>query len=216
MRALYQLSVDLLGSLCRLRTGRVEEQCPVDRALARYRTESQEIRKERHGITVWIQLVAVTNLRVAVPIGSVGKLERYESVVTRAKPLRAFSEHLICKRRPDERRQKLVKNDPLIVPPQLPGGFVEDVIVALLRQPRFIDKRVVSFEHGEMQLRDQHVRVVARVADNRDALCVSLEVSSVHTKQELRRVVTLVEERMAGRSVAVQRFEVELRTASIV
>ena len=59
------------------------------------------------------------------------------------------------------------------------------------------------------------MRVVARVADNRDALCVSLEVCSVHTKQELRRVVTLVEERMAGRSVAVERFKIELRASGI-
>ena len=135
---------------------------------------------------------------------------------TRAKPLRAFSKHLICKRLPDERRQKLVKNDPLIVPPQLPGRFVEHAIVRYSGEPRFIDERVVSLEHGEMQLRHQHVRIVARVADNRDALCVSLQVCSVHTKQELRRVVTLVEERMAGRSVAVEGFKIELRAASIV
>src|ERR1700760_3553429 len=67
-----------------------------------------------------------------------------------------------------------------------------------------------------MQLRDQHVRIVAWVADNRGALCVPLYVCSVHTKQKLRRVVALEEKRMAGRSVAVQRFEVEFRTAGIV
>jgi hypothetical protein len=43
-----------------------------------------------------------------------------------------------------------------------------------------------------------------------------LHVCSVYTKQELRRIVTLVEERMAGRSVAVQAFKVELRAAGIV
>ena len=30
----------------------VEEQHPIDRVLTRYRTESQEIRKERYGITM--------------------------------------------------------------------------------------------------------------------------------------------------------------------
>ena len=59
-----------------------------------------------------------------------------------------------------------------------------------------------------MQLRHQHVRIVARVADNCDALGVSLQVCSVQTKQELRGVVALVEERMAGRSIAVQAFKV--------
>ncbi len=67
-----------------------------------------------------------------------------------------------------------------------------------------------------MQLGHQHVRIVARVADDCDAFCVTLHVCSVSTKQELRRIVTLVEERMAGRSVTVQAFKVELRAAGIV
>ena len=102
------------------------------------------------------------------------------------------------------------------MPAQLPGRFVEHAIVGYSGEPRFVDERVVSLEHGEMQLRHQHVRIVARIADNRDALCVSLQVCSVQTKQELRRVVALVEEWMAGRSVAVQAFKIELRAARIV
>jgi hypothetical protein len=86
----YQLSVDFLAPLCRNRTGRVEEQRPVDRVLTRYRPESKEIWKERHGLGVLVQLVAVANLRMAVPIGSVGKLERYGSAIPREKPLRAL------------------------------------------------------------------------------------------------------------------------------
>src|SRR5215469_10262366 len=93
--------------------------------------------------------------------------------------------------------------------------FIEHVIVHYSGKPSLINERVVSLEQGEMQLRHQHVRIVARVADNRDALCISLEVCSVQTKQELRWVVTLVEERMAGRSVSVQAFKVELGTACV-
>ena len=48
----HKPSIDFLGSLCRCRAGRVKEQRPVDRALTRYRAESQKIRKERHGISV--------------------------------------------------------------------------------------------------------------------------------------------------------------------
>jgi hypothetical protein len=65
---------------------------------------------------------------MAVPIGCVGKLERYKSVMPRAKPPRAFSKHLIYKRLSDERRQKLVKNDPLIVPAQLPSSAGDSTI----------------------------------------------------------------------------------------
>src|SRR5580692_6602226 len=100
----YQLSVDFLAPLRRFRAGRVKEQRPVDGALAWYRAETQEIRKEGHRISLWIQLVVVTNLSMPIPIGSVGKLERYKSSGTRAKPLRAFSKHLTGKRLPNDLR----------------------------------------------------------------------------------------------------------------
>src|ERR1700722_4364145 len=67
-----------------------------------------------------------------------------------------------------------------------------------------------------MQLRYEHMRIVARVADNRDALCVSLQVCSVQPKEELCWIAALVEEWMAGRSVAVEAFKIELRAARIV
>ena len=75
-QGLYKFSINFLGSLCRLGTARVEEQFPVNRVLARYCTESQEVRKERNRITLAVQLVAVTNLRVAVSVGCIGKFER--------------------------------------------------------------------------------------------------------------------------------------------
>jgi hypothetical protein len=112
----HQLPVNFLGPLCRRRTGCVKEQLPVDRTIRRHRAESQEIRKERHGIGVQIQSITVANLSVAVTISCVGKLEWYESATRRSKPLPAFSKHLICKGLSDERGQKLIKNDPLIVP----------------------------------------------------------------------------------------------------
>jgi hypothetical protein len=86
----------------------VEEQSPADHTLARYRAESQEIGEEWHGIRLQVQSVTVANLRVAVPIDCIGKLERYESPKIWTKPLRAFSKHLICERLPYERGQKLV------------------------------------------------------------------------------------------------------------
>src|ERR1700722_3170579 len=106
----HKLPIHFLGPLRRWCTGRVEEQCPVDRVSTRYGAESQEIRKKRNGISVRVQSIAVTDLGVAVPIGRVGKLQRYKSTMPRAKPLRAFSKHLICKGAPDERRQKLVED----------------------------------------------------------------------------------------------------------
>jgi len=135
--------------------------------------------------------------------------------MVRSKPFRPFPKYLICKRPSDERRQKFVKDDPLIVPSQLPCSFVEHTIVRCSPEPHFIDELVVRLKHGEMQLRHQHVRIVARVGDNCDALCVPLEICTAQTKKELSWVVALKEERMTSRSVAVQAFKIELRTPGI-
>jgi hypothetical protein len=60
------------------------------------------------------------------------------------------------------------------------------------------------------------VRIVARVADNRDALCVSLKVCSVWPEEELCWIVALVKEWIASRSVAIEAFKIKLRAARIV
>src|SRR3954468_14649408 len=106
----------------------------------------------------------MANLRVTIPIGRIGKFERNESAMARVKPLWTVSKHLVCKCRSDECGQKFVENYPLIVPPQLPSRFVEYATVRNTGKPSFIDKRIVSLQHGEMQLRHQHVRIVARIA----------------------------------------------------
>ena len=115
----------------------VKERPPVDRALTRYCVEPQEIRKERHGIRLQVQLVAMANGGMAVPISGIGELERYKCATHGVKPLG---------------------------PP---------------------------------------------------ASQASLRRGSVRSKQEFRRVVTLVEERMAGQSIAVQAFKIEWRAARI-
>ena len=148
----HKLSIDFLGPLCVDHAGCVKKQLPVDRVLTRHRTKSQEIRKERHGISLQVQLVAVANLRMTVPIGCVGKLKRYKSAMRWTKPLRAFSKYLIYKRLSDERGQKLMKNDPLVVPAQQPGRFVEHAVVRCFSPPHFVNERVMGLEHGEMQL----------------------------------------------------------------
>ena len=90
-----------------------------------------------------------------------------------------------------------------MVPAQVVGRHFEYGVGRRSVEPRFIHERVVSLEHCKMQLRDEHVRIVARIANDRDAFCVALHVSSIWAKQELRWIVALVEEWMTGGSVAV-------------
>src|SRR5919108_3049963 len=111
---------------------------------------------------------------MAVAIRCVGKLERDKSGMRRPKPAWAFSKHLVYKRLTDEHGQKLINDDPLIVPSQLPGCLVEYAFVCCSVTPHFIDERVMGLEHRKMQLRHQHVGIVAWISDNRDALGISL------------------------------------------
>jgi hypothetical protein len=48
----HKLSIDFLCPLRRCHTGSVEEQRPVDGAFTWYCAKAQEIRKERHGISL--------------------------------------------------------------------------------------------------------------------------------------------------------------------
>ena len=58
-----------------------------------------------------VQLIAVSNLRVAIPISGIRELQRYEYAMRGAKPPWPLSKLLTYKGLTDQRRQKLVKND---------------------------------------------------------------------------------------------------------
>ena len=103
-----------------------------------------------------------------------------------------------------------------MVPAQLPRRSFEYGVSWRAVAAGFVHERVVRLEHRKMQLRDEHVRIVPRIANNRDAVCVPLHVSSVEAKQELRGIVALIEEWMTGGSVAVQAFKINLRAARIL
>ena len=102
-----------------------------------------------------------------------------------------------------------------MVPAQIARRFFEYVPAGSSTEARYIHELVMSFEHRKMQLRNQHVRIVSRIADNRDAIRVPLHVGSAGAEQELRGIVALVQKWMTGRSVAVQTFKVDLRGACV-
>jgi len=92
---LNQLAIDLFGPLsCRL-AWRIEEQHPVYDALSRYRPEPEQVGKHRHRLGLSIEQIPVADLAVAISIGSVGKLERYEGAIIESEPAGAFIEHLL-------------------------------------------------------------------------------------------------------------------------
>jgi len=98
-------------------------------------------------------------------------------------------------------------------------GRVEQVgfRLAVLSQP--VDQPIVDLQHGEVQLRDEHVHVVAWIPDQRDALGVSGYVAGhalvIAADQHLDRVVSVVQEGVADGAVAVEAFKVGSRRAEV-
>src|SRR5438876_12393813 len=74
------------------------------------RAEATSVNTDSKGAPLYIALIAVTNLRVAVPICCVCKLKRNKSARFRAKPLWTFTKHLVCERLSNHGRQKLVQD----------------------------------------------------------------------------------------------------------
>src|SRR4030095_10551994 len=99
-----QSSVDLLGPLGSLLTGRIEEERPVDSVRARNRPEAKQIRKERHWLGLPVQLISLADLAVSVAVGGVRELKRDEHVIFRRKPPRTVRDDFINQLSTHERR----------------------------------------------------------------------------------------------------------------
>lgn len=63
---------------------------------------------------------------------------------------------------------------------------VHEGFLTRMAETSFINEGVVSLEHDEMEVRHQHVRIIAPVTDKHDAFYIALEVCFIQTKQELR------------------------------
>jgi hypothetical protein len=90
-----------------------------------------------------------------------------------------------------------------------PGG-VERLRLAVLAQP--VDQEVVNLQHGQVELGDEQVDVVSRVADEGDPLGIAWQVAGrcvvVGTDQQLGGVAAVEEEGVADRAAAVEALEV--------
>jgi hypothetical protein len=121
----------------------------------------------------------------------------------------------------DHSPQEVVHDQPLVVPPHDPLGRLERGLAAppqrrvVLHQ---VDHLVVELEHGELQLADEGVLVVAGIAEQRGVLLVAGQVVLVVVvaDEELLAVRGLVvEERIVDRPAPVHAVEIEARAAEI-
>lgn len=113
---------------------------------------------------------------------------------------------------PDDQRQELVHNDPLIVPP--------DELLRALEQPRatpeLVDHRVVELQERELELRDDQVLVVARVSDQRRVDAVAWHVAGSRGVDQQPDAVLGVEVRVGLGPRAVDAVELEQRRAEVL
>jgi hypothetical protein len=120
---------------------------------------------------------------------------------------------------PDQRRQVVVDDHPLVVPGRRSAGGVEDVGLGDAAIPGQIDEPVVGPDHRDVELRDEQMDVVARVADQCEALGVAWEVGLlafvVSAEQQHRRVVAPVEVRAPDLAGPVQALEVRPGAAKV-
>src|SRR5216684_4374143 len=78
-----QTAINLLGASRWRSAVRVEETRPVDTVIARHRSKSDQVWKDRRRRARAVQRVPVTNLRVPIAIRRVGELQGDEGFVRR-------------------------------------------------------------------------------------------------------------------------------------
>jgi hypothetical protein len=87
--------------------------------------------------------------------------------------LGAVGDHLVRRRLADGRRQELVQDEPLVVPAHHPPGLHEDLLWGVAGAEVDLDVShhpVVEAQEGQLELGDDQVLVVARIADQGDVL----------------------------------------------
>src|ERR1044072_6873885 len=128
-----------------------------------------------------IELIGGPDHRVAEAIRGDGKLDRHERPpppveeaqgyrrdfhLTRSRHIGLVSENVIHNGIAADAAQKIVDDDPLVVPPDLPLRLLKEMFrlarVAIVFQ--FLDDLVVKAEEKQMELPNDHVLVVSGIS----------------------------------------------------
>ena len=197
-------------------------------------------REDRHAGDDLVEVVARPDHRVPEAVGGHGELHRHERVAGPRKEAqvghrpargRVGLEDVVHHRRARDAGQEVLDHHPLVVPRDQPPRLLEQRRTG---HPRVrldpIDHPVVELDHRQVQLGDDDVLVVARVADQRPSLLVSGQILPlehlvvgielrVASGQQLHptelRIQPLVEVGGVGGPAAVERVQVEARRAEV-
>ena len=155
----------------------------------------------------------MADLAVAVAEGGVGELERDDRRPVGAVAAPGGVLDLLDQRAAHQRGQEVLDDDPLVMPHGRPPRGVEalDLVDAVLAQA--VDEPVVRADQAVVQLGDEDVHVVARIAEQRRALRVARHVAIA--VEQLRGIARVIEEGRAHRPGAVEALEVGPRRAEV-
>src|SRR5262249_2945686 len=105
------------------------------------------------------------------------------------------------------------------MPPHHLRGAPEDFSSVDTLFAQAIDHAIVKAQKSKLKLGDEQMRIVARVADDGEALFIARQVTrlaAVMTYEELIRVMNVVEIRLTNWSGAIKRFKIEAWRAEIL
>ena len=149
-----------------------------------------------------------------VAVGRVGELVR-DVRVAGLRPVdpRPVAQHLRDKVGAGHPGQEVLEHHPLVVPARGPLGLPEQRVLVDAVVAQAVHQAVVHAGQRHLELVDEQVGVLARVAHQRHRLVVAGQVMA--GEQQLRRVVALVQVRVGDRPGAVQALEIGLRRAEV-
>ena len=211
-----QAAVHPLRPLRRRLAGQVEEQRPVDGALGRHGAEAHQVGEHREPAHRRVDRGSgggsgcgrSGRRRRRTRTGCTARRRARSSAGPRSRARSSSSA-------PIRPRQVVVEQDPLVVPHRRPPRLVEDVRLGDAVLAQAVDDEVVRAQERDVELVDEQVHVVARVADQREPLLVARHVVAARAEQQLGRVVALVEVRAADGAAAVDALEVQARRAEV-
>src|SRR5215469_13139795 len=128
--------------------------------------------KDLTSCTAVIQYVDGSDLAVTETIRCIGKFYRDVGALVVCIKLRAICQNITHEFLTGSKREKLMDDDPLVVPPHQALRLAEDICLLHALASQVVNNRVMKFQEGQVKLRNDKVNVIARITEK----CPSLSI----------------------------------------
>src|SRR6266699_1326460 len=158
-------SIDALAGLWWSLVIYIEEVRPVHNSTMWNRDCASTVWKDLASCTTVIQYVDGSDLAVTETICCIGKFYRDVGALVVCIELRAICQNIVHEVLTGSKREKLVDDDPLVVPPHLALRLAKDFCLLYALVSQMVDNRVMKFQEGQVKLRNDQVNVIARITE---------------------------------------------------